>query len=583
MGNSVVVRNQPKAEASDPQAYLTARLATAQSRIEKTFLEGGSVLVSVMDILNELIAILDRMTGSMDSDTADAAMANMQKTIEDMIRLPETEQVRQAAFVEMSSLCKSANGHVDDIRETIRYLKTFAVTVKITGAGIAEFSSFAEEIRERIHFGGTEVGKFAQYLDLMDKQLATARNVSSVIGADFEATIPGIVSGLKTNSGRIGEQHRAMTGMAAKVKTVAQRVQGKIAATLSSLQIGDITRQRVEHVQMALSLFNDYLNSKEAKALNAAERDALCDTVFEMVSAQIDELATTFQRDCRKIFAGIASFADDAATILSLRDTLVEDAANDGGSALQLLEKDITRACDLAGRVQEGMADANAVVSSVTGTAQDLLHGIEVLRSIKTEIHYMALNLNLRCSKLGDEGRSVNVVSGELRVFADKLESPADSIVADLHRIENVIGNLMTAENRSAGDLREPLNDALEAISRAKGQMETGLEDLATEGQAVFSRISAAMIKLDFESELGDVLNECRQVAGELASGGAPDISAFAEKIQPFSVRIYKLYTMAQERDVHLRYLPVDLAPGQKEPASVPVQDDDDLFADALF
>jgi hypothetical protein len=185
----------------------------------------------------------------------------------------------------------------------------------------------------------------------------------------------------------------------------------------------------------------------------------------------------------------------------------------------------------------------------------------------------MALNLNLRCSKLGDEGRSVNVVSGELRVFADKLESPADSIVADLHRIENVIGNLMTAENRSAGDLREPLNDALEAISRAKGQMETGLEDLATEGQAVFSRISAAVIKLDFESELGDVLNECRQVAGELASGGAPDISAFAEKIQPFSARIYELYTMAQERDVHLRYLPADLASGQKEPASAPVQD----------
>ncbi len=335
MGNSAVVKNQPKAEASDPQAYLTARLATAQSRIEKTFLEGGSVLVSVMDILNQLITILDRMTGSMDGDTADAAMANMQKTIEDMVRLPETEQLRQAAFVEMSSLCKSANGHVDDIRETIRYLKTFAVTVKITGAGIAEFSSFAEEIRERIHFGGTEVGKFAQYLDLMDKQLARARDVSSVIGADFEATIPGIVGGLKANSGRIGEQHRAMTAMAAKVKSVAQGVQGKIAATLSSLQIGDITRQRVEHVQTTLALFSDYLNSEEAQALNSAEMDALYDTVFEMVSAQIDEMATTFQQDCRKIFAGISSFADDAATILSLRDTLVEDAANDGGSALQ--------------------------------------------------------------------------------------------------------------------------------------------------------------------------------------------------------------------------------------------------------
>ena len=561
---------------------MTTRLALAQSRIEQTFLDGGSVLVSVMEILNELIAILDRMTGSMDGETADAAMSNMQKTIGDLVRLPETEALRQAAFSEMSVICKSANSHVDDIRETIRYLKTFAVTVKITGAGIAEFSSFAEEIRERIHFGGDEVGKFAQYLDLMNKQLASARDVSFAIRADFEATVPEIVKGLKTNAGRIGEQHRDMTAMASKVKSIARGVQGKIASTLSSLQIGDITRQRIEHVQMMQALFEDYRYSDEAKALSEAEAEALYDTVFELVSAQIEEMAASFQQDCRKIFAGISSFADDAANILSLRDRLVEDADKDGGGALQLLERDIARACDLAGRVQENMADANAVVSSVTSTAQDLLHGIEVLRSIKTEIHYMALNSNLRCSKLGDEGRSVNVVSGELRVFADKLETPADSIVADLHRIESAIEGLMADKNRNAGDLREPLNEALAAVGSAKTQMETGLQDLATEGQAVFSRISAAVVKLDFESELGNVLEECRQVADELAVGGGKDITTFADKIQPFSSRIYKLYTMAQERDVHMRYLPVDLAPEQKKAAAA-AADDDDLFADALF
>lgn len=577
------MRHLSKAETHDPHAYLTTRLALAQSRIEQSFLDGGSVLVSVMDILTELIAILDRMTGSMDGDTADVAMSNMQRTIEDLLRLPDTAASRQAAFVEMSGLCKSANVQVNDIRETIRYLKTFAVTVKITGAGIAEFSSFAEEIRERIHFGGDEVGKFAQYLDVMDKQLAKARDVSSAIGIDFDATIPEIVNGLRTNSGRIGEQHRDMAAMASKVKSIARGIQSKIASTLSSLQIGDITRQRIEHVQTTLALLEDYRQSDEATALTAGEMDALYDTVFELVSAQIDEMAATFGQDCRKIFTGISSFADDAANILSLRDRLVEDADKDGGSALQLLEKDITRACDLAGRVQESMADANAVVSSVTTTAQDLLQGIEVLRSIKMEIHYMALNSNLRCSKLGDEGRSVNVVSGELRVFADKLEAPADAIVADLHRIEGVIGSLMTSESQSSGDLREPLNDALQSVSRAKTQMETGLHDLATEGQAVFSRISAAVVKLDFESELGDVLEECRQVAAQLTTGGSRGIASFEEKILPFSSRLYKLYTMAQEREIHTRYLPVDLAPQQVEPAAAVVDEDDDLFADALF
>ncbi|UXS03668.1 chemotaxis protein [Agrobacterium tumefaciens] len=576
------MRHLSKAETHDPQAYLTERLALAQSRIEQTFLDGGSVLVSVMEILSELIAILDRMTGSMDGDTAGTAVSNMQMTVEELIRLPEMENARQTAFTEMSTLCKSSNGHVDDIKETIRYLKTFAVTVKITGAGISEFSAFAEEIRERIHFGGDEVAKFAQYLDLMDKQLAKARDVSSAIRVDFDATIPEIVRGLKTNAGRIGDQHRDMTAMASKVKSIAQGVQAKIGSTLSSLQIGDITRQRIEHVNTTLALFDEYRHSEEARVLSAAEMDALCDTVFELVRAQIEETAATFQQDCRKIFAGIASFADDAANILSLRDRLVEDADKDGGSALQLLERDIAKACNLAGRVQESMVEANAAVSSVTSTAQDLLQGIEVLRSIKTEIHYMALNSNLRCSKLGDEGRSVNVVSAELRVFADKLETPADAIVGDLRRIEAAIADL-AGEKQSSADLRKPLNEALDAVSQAKIQMETGLRDLAEEGQAVFSRISAAVVKLDFESELGNVLEECRQIAGDIAVTSAQDITAFAEKILPLSSRIYKIYTMAQERDVHMHYLPVDLASGQKEPMATASDDDDDLFADALF
>jgi len=90
-------------------------------------------------------------------------------------------------------------------------------------------------------------------------------------------------------------------------------------------------------------------------------------------------------------------------------------------------------------------------------------------------------------------------------------------------------------------------------------------------------------VKLDFESELGNVLEECRQIAGDIAVTSAQDITAFAEKILPLSSRIYKIYTMAQERDVHMHYLPVDLASGPKELMTTASDDDDDLFADALF
>ncbi|PPZ64947.1 chemotaxis protein, partial [Neisseria gonorrhoeae] len=162
------------------------------------------------------------------------------------------------------------------------------------------------------------------------------------------------------------------------------------------------------------------------------------------------------------IFTSISSFADDAARILSLRDELVDRTSNGDRNVLSLMEKGIVEACNLVARVQESSAEADEVVQSVTSSAQELSRGIEVLRSIKIDIHYMALNSNLRCSKLGDAGRSVNVVSGEMRLFAGKLETPADAIVEELHRVETTTQQLAQEGRGLSADLASPLNEALE-------------------------------------------------------------------------------------------------------------------------
>ncbi len=573
-----------RAFQTDLQSEFHAKLTAAHARIEKRFLDGGAVLVSVMDILGDLIGILDGMTGTLDGKTAEGTVAGLRKTIADLAQLPQTEQSRQAGFEALAKMCTSTGNHIDDIHETIRYLKTFAVTVKIAGAGLEEFAGFADEIRERIQSGADEVGRFAANLEAMRVQLDNARSFSSGTLSDFDSTIPPIISGLTENSARISAQQAELAELALQVKKIAQGVQGKIGSVLSSLQIGDITRQRIEHIQATLQLHDEFATSSEGQALASDERYVLREAIMQMVSAQMDETAADFQRDCGKIFTSISSFTDDAARILSLRDQLVERTSNGDSNVLSLMERDILKACKLAERVQGSSADADDVVLSVTQSAQELSRGIEVLRSIKIDIHYMALNSNLRCSKLGDAGRSVNVVSGEMRVFAGKLETPADAIVEELQRVEAATRTLVQQGQGLSQDFSAPLNQALEAIRTARGRMEEGMDALASEGQAVFSRISAAVVTLDFQSELGATFNECCGIAAQLPEGFSPDLSAFTDTIDSLTARIYKLYTMAQERDIHLRYLPsASLAAAPSQAAAAQSTDDDDLFADALF
>src|SRR5690606_31388318 len=152
----------------------------------------------------------------------------------------------------------------------------------------------------------------------------------------------------------------------------------------------------------------------------------------------------------------------------------------------QQMEKGVAEACALSSHVQRSSSEADRVVRTVTDNAQELLRGIEVLRAIKTEIHYMALNSNLHCSKLGDKGKSVAVVSGEMRIFAAKLETPADAIVAELTGVEEATRILAEKSDGLTTDISAPLSGVLSTIRSAKSQIDDGIRNLADEGQEIF-------------------------------------------------------------------------------------------------
>jgi hypothetical protein len=137
------------------------RMEVARSRIEERFLEGGSALLSILDVLNKLTASLDQLTGSLDEGTANETMAELKSTVDRLSQLTRIEAGRQAGFEEIAQTERALEPQISDMQETLRYLRTFALTAKITGAGIADFSGFAEEILERIREGAKQVNDFA--------------------------------------------------------------------------------------------------------------------------------------------------------------------------------------------------------------------------------------------------------------------------------------------------------------------------------------------------------------------------------------------------------------------------------------
>jgi hypothetical protein len=566
-----------------PQAMDVSRtLEAARTEVEKRFLDGGAVLLSVMEVLNQLLSSLDRLTKALDSDGASDTTADLLQTVSGLSDLPGLEAKRQENFAVLAEAGTTLHAHVADMQETMRYLRTFAVTVKITGAGIAEFAGFAEEILERIHSGTNEVNTFAQQLGALERELKVAMTFGATTARAYDRNVPQVVGALEKDARTIAAHRKELAVIAAQVGAIARGVQSKVASTLSALQIGDITRQRIEHVQSAFTFLEEFLASDEGSMLDADARQRLENVIHYLTAAQMRDMVADFQRESGNVVKTIASFSHDTQEILKLRDAMKPEDGSGDGNVLRALEQSVSAAHTIVKQVETARIQADGISQSTLGTASNLLHRIETIRAVKTDIHYMALNTNLRCSRMGEEGRSINVVTAELRIFAAKLDESADAIVSGLASLETAAGRVASGQEASDHRLDERLISAVDTIRGAANIMDGELETLSAHGREVANKIMLSIGKLDFQRDLGETLANCADTLSDIAGSDMADTSDLEEIIAPLSARIFKIYTMAQERNVHRDIIAMDdsAAPAAAAPAKT---NDEDLFADALF
>ena len=557
---------------------LSQTLETARNQVEQRFLEGGTVLLSVMDVLNRLLNSLDSITKALDNEGSSNADADLRATVDSLTALPVTEQGRQTALAALAETGGDLHKHIADMQETMRYLRTFAVTVKITGAGLPEFAGFAQEILERIYSGTEEVNRFAGHLDSLRKEVKLALSFGTNLSKSYSDTVPAVAGALRQDAQKIAEHRQNLGAIAREVGTIARGVQSKVASTLSALQIGDITRQRIEHVQGTFGMLDEFLDG-EGKILDADQRERLRNVISHLTAAQMAEMSADFSRDSQNVVQTIKSFGHDTHEIMKLRDQM----GGGEGNFMRALESSVSAAHEIVKQVDAAAGQANQVSQSTLATAARLLESIGNIRAVKTDINYMALNTNLRCSRLGEEGKSINVVTAELRIFAGKLDDSADAIVNGLPALEAAASNM--AAGGSSGGLAESLTDAVGSIRAAANMMDDELKVLAEHGREVASKINLMIGKLDFEHDLGETLARCATVLEDAAGMEIANIDDIAAQIAPLDRKIFKLYTMAQERNVHRAIIPAIEERAAPAAAATPAVagDDEDLFADALF
>jgi len=567
-----------------PLALAADRLEVARSGIEERFLKGGEALMSVNDILSRLIDAINQIAGALDACEASQTSTNLKGMGQQLQGLADAEQARQDNLAAILSECSAACSVVGLMNKAFKYLNTCATATKITGAGLGELTGFADDINSYIDSASEQIWNFSTKVERLNGQLTLACADGQRMAVSYADSAPHLTRTLLAATDAIGSRGDELSDVAAQVGALAQGIRAKVARVLSALQIGDVTRQRIEHVQAGIRIMEELAGPSVRD--DASSADTFTVTAQRLLLAQVQALAADFDRQTRDIVQILHGFAKDGEAILALRGRAEGAGGDTNGGIMGEAEEAIAVARSLvedmeaAGlKVREARDATLEIVSDLLGN----VGSIGNLRDVRDDIRCLSINAYLRCARLGSQGQSVGVIATEIGLFAEKLGAYADDILRQLNAMEQSASCLEETEAGEHGALSEGLGNASMMLREANERMDLQLAELTRHGEAAAETIDGIADQLDFNSGLGALLQETALLLKSPTAPAGASEPGDDPRLAEFSERLFPLYTMASERDVHQSIIPVASAPIEGSDGGAAATDDEDLFEDALF
>lgn len=537
---------------------ILGQLETSRSQIEGKFSRAGTILESAVSLIGQQLEFLQQLSTLLEGEAVSEATRELSGAAEELRTLPAmlTERGKELRDLE----CRSADllRDIGDMRSLLRYLLVFALNLKITAADDQQdaqlFHAFSQEMRTRIEVGGAELNDIELRLNGLLDQVRAALKLEADLAQEVHAMVPAVPDHLSNDAAAIQAHQRQIAEMTGQASALAQNIQLKVVDALSSLQIGDISRQRIEHVQNGLRLVRDVEPELINDGFSDEARARFAKFIYRLLAAQLADTAGDFERDSGVMLANMSSIASDAQSLLRLQQT---QGSSDGHNNLRSLERSVGDAEILVLDMEQAVAAADDVRSATALTVDELLRRIDTIKGVREEVQFMALNTTVSCSRMGDSGKPLQVIAIELRLYAKKLDSIADVTLAALRSLSEDVAHLNAA--RSQASSKSKLAGAAARLRDAADLAESGLATAVGQGKDVIDSLSQAESELDFDAEMGNVLSASAAALHAMAGEGDVDVTDIIAPLQSLLDAISATYTMARERDVHARF-PLDAA-----------------------
>jgi hypothetical protein len=586
-------------DAAISEPPLAAQLGEVATALPAVFGQAEGPFLAVGDRLSDAVGIFARLgelfatlQASLDDPELGRAADALSGVGGDLGGLASALGDEDATLARLRALNGRVARHIETIHRTIRAISMLAINAHISASDVdvegEDVAAFALRFKQLAASARATVAASAAQCDRLGKALDAARVRHRGFMLEHH-------QGLAMMAEQIGACVRALEARRASAADVSrtigagsQQISADIGAVVMALQIGDITRQRLDHVAEALAGAAQGLggdgapgeaNQGWAGGLNAEQLQAVGIGVCRLGEAQMADALFDFDRELERAAASLRKLAAEAEDLVALGGRGYGNGRDGFASFLAVLQAQLDRALTLFRTCQRHRADVDAQMAVAGSGLRDLLEHLGKVEQIEEEIRLVSLNTAFLCQRIGSKGRVLATIAQELRGRAAGLLDDVRGLSAAVGEI----GGVATAfeRNREAhgaariAAMEQTIAAALDPFSRSGAELAAALARLAPEGSAVGERLRSSVTTLGRLDEMGFALRALHRRLAGIADRHPP--SAGDEQLRRERLRLFPVgYTMASERAIHAA-----LCGGEAAEAPAPALED--AVLDALF
>ena len=536
---------------------LATDLAGHREKIEAAFVSVGGCLTEGASLLNKLIKLFDALPDALRGAEVEEATGHLEAVASRAAALSGAFAQERADLERLFEVVRAANLPIADLHRTIKMMGIVSINARVTAASIAEdtddFDVFTTDIATLSESATQTLKEFSQvYRQLVVEVDAAVSQRNRFEGAHAH-TLSDLAGRLTSTLRALENQRASAVDGSAETSRLSRQVVGQIGSAVMALQVGDATRQRLEHIEAGFEYLANVLSGEPVFDIDIKpeDRTGALAVIATLEQAQLAETARDFGVEVNDAERSLAALATDAETIMTRsRGQYGSDAGK--SSSIASLSDQLRAAVSLLGNFEAERAKLEAVGAVVRRTVGILLGHVEAVQDIEANMRLVSLNAAVRCAQLGPRGASLTVIATQLRELTSETVAAAESAVDWLSQsaaLADAFGATTAADGAArGGGLEQGATLALELLSGLDQKLAGALASLDTDGTRVIALLQMAANGLDGLGALSEAMDDIRmQIAGL-----APEVpSAHADELAGLIAGLRRLYTMEAERTVH--------------------------------